>query len=132
MKNGGQNEWMVSSQVGAHIMCYGSILNVFHVYKFIKLQWNGRLASYTYDFFFVLWVNLHIQIFFFFLWVLVSSTGKVSDGWIRDLRFNFHLHQKLIGVLVWWQRALIRSRRHKLKLSKKKKIHTFWSKKISK
>ena len=34
-------------------------------------------------------------------WVLVISTGKVSDGWIRDLKFNPHLHQKLIGVLVW-------------------------------
>ena len=35
-------------------------------------------------------------------WVLVSSTGKVSDGCIRDLGFNHCLHQKLIGVSVWW------------------------------
>ena len=34
------------------------------------------------------------------MWVSVSSTGKVPDGWIRDLEFNPHLHQKLIGVLV--------------------------------
>ena len=34
--------------------------------------------------------------------VLVSSIGKVSDGWKKDLRFNPRLHQKLIGVLVWW------------------------------
>ena len=35
--------------------------------------------------------------------VLVSSIGKVSDGWIKDLRFNLCLHQKLIGrVLVWY------------------------------
>ena len=33
-------------------------------------------------------------------WVPVSSTGKVFDGCIRDLRFNHRLHQKLIGVLV--------------------------------
>ena len=33
-------------------------------------------------------------------WVLVNLTGKVSDGCIRDLRFNPRLHQKLIGVLV--------------------------------
>ena len=33
-------------------------------------------------------------------WVLVNLTGKVSDGCIRDLRFNPCLHQKLIGVLV--------------------------------
>ena len=34
------------------------------------------------------------------LWVPVSSTGKVSDGCIRNLEFNPYLHQKLIGVLV--------------------------------
>ena len=28
-------------------------------------------------------------------WVPVISTGKVSDGCIRDLEFNPHLHQKL-------------------------------------
>ena len=28
--------------------------------------------------------------------------GKVFDGCIRDLGFNFRLHQKLISVLVWW------------------------------
>ena len=33
-------------------------------------------------------------------WVLVNLIGKVSDGCIRDLRFNSRLHQKLIGVLV--------------------------------
>ena len=35
-------------------------------------------------------------------WVPVSSTGKISNGCIRDLGFNPYLHQKLIGVLVWW------------------------------
>ena len=35
-----------------------------------------------------------------FSWVSVSSTGKVSDGCIRDLKFNLRLYQKLIGVLV--------------------------------
>ena len=34
------------------------------------------------------------------MWVLVSLTSKVSDGCIRDLSFNSHLHQKLIDVLV--------------------------------
>ena len=34
------------------------------------------------------------------LWVSVNSTGKVSDGCIRDLGFIPRLHQKLIGVLV--------------------------------
>ena len=29
------------------------------------------------------------------MWVLVSSTGKVSDKWIRDMRFNHHQDQKL-------------------------------------
>ena len=43
--------------------------------------------------------------------------------------FNSRLHQKLIGVLVWWQRTIIRSGRHRLKLQKKKKYHTTPSKK---
>ena len=34
------------------------------------------------------------------LWVPVSSTGKISDSWIKDLGFNFYLHQKPISVLV--------------------------------
>ena len=34
------------------------------------------------------------------MWIPISSTGKVSDGCIRDLRFNPRLHQKPIGVLV--------------------------------
>ena len=34
-------------------------------------------------------------------WVLVTSASKISDDYIRDLGFNFRLHQKLIGVLVW-------------------------------
>ena len=38
----------------------------------------------------------------FYEWIPVSSTGKVSDGYIRNLGFNPRLHQKLIGVLVWW------------------------------
>ena len=37
---------------------------------------------------------------YFVLWVPVSSTGKISDGCIRDLGFNPRLHQKLISVLV--------------------------------
>ena len=35
-----------------------------------------------------------------YAWVLVSLIYKVFDGWIRDPRFNSHLHQKSIGVLV--------------------------------
>ena len=38
--------------------------------------------------------------FMFLLWVPISLTGKVSDVCIRDLGFNHHLYQKLIGVLV--------------------------------
>ena len=34
------------------------------------------------------------------MWIPVSSTGKGSDGCIRDLGFNPRLHKKLIGVLV--------------------------------
>ena len=33
-------------------------------------------------------------------WVPINWTGKVFDGWIRDLRFNFHLYQKSIDVSV--------------------------------
>ena len=33
-------------------------------------------------------------------WVPISSIGKVSNGCIKDLEFNPHLYQKLIGILV--------------------------------
>ena len=36
----------------------------------------------------------------YYSWVPVNSTGKVSNGCIRDLEFNPYLRQKLIGVLV--------------------------------
>ena len=36
----------------------------------------------------------------FNVWVPINSTDKVSDGCIRDLGFNPHLHKKLIGILV--------------------------------
>ena len=75
---------------------------VFFIKKKKKTQWN-------------IYINL-------FKWVPVSSTDKVSNSCIRDLGFNPRLHKKLIGVLVWWERAIIRSERHRLKtLSKKKK-----------
>ena len=32
--------------------------------------------------------------------VVVNSIGKIFDGCIKDLRFNHHLHQKMIGVLI--------------------------------
>ena len=34
--------------------------------------------------------------------ILPFQMGKISDGWIRGFEFNFYLHKKLIGVLVWW------------------------------
>ena len=34
------------------------------------------------------------------VWVPISSTSKIYDGWIRDLRFNPRLHKKLIDILV--------------------------------
>ena len=46
--------------------------------------------------------HFFIILIFFWSWVAVSSTGKISYGCIRDLGFNPCLHQKLIGVLVWW------------------------------
>jgi len=36
----------------------------------------------------------------YWLWVLINSTGKVFNDYIKDLRFNPYLHQKLIGI--WW------------------------------
>ena len=36
----------------------------------------------------------------------VCSTGKISDSWIRDLRFNPYLHQKSIYVLVCYKLKL--------------------------
>ena len=34
------------------------------------------------------------------VWVPVSSTNKVSDSGIRDLKSNPHLHQKPIDVSI--------------------------------
>ena len=39
---------------------------------------------------------------FSFWWVSVNSVNKVSDDWIRDLKFNPHPYKKLLDVLVWW------------------------------
>ena len=35
-----------------------------------------------------------------FMWVPISSTDKVANGCMRNLRFNPRLHQKLIGILI--------------------------------
>ena len=40
--------------------------------------------------------------FDFYVWVLISSTGKVSDGWIGDLGFDSCLHQKPNGILSYF------------------------------
>ena len=40
------------------------------------------------------------------------------------MKFNSRLHQKLIVVLIWWKRAIIRDGFHKLKFSQKKKKKT--------
>ena len=57
-------------------------------------------------------------------WVLVSSTGKVSDGSIRNLEFNLLLHQKLISVLELSQgaNAIDLKPSQKKKKSKKKNM----------
>ena len=55
------------------------------------------------------------------LWVLVSSTNKISYVWIRNLGFNPCLHKKLIDVLVWKYKVIINSECYRLKISKKKK-----------
>ena len=34
----------------------------------------------------VMWVPVHV------MWIPVNSTGKISNGWIRYLRFNSSLH----------------------------------------
>ena len=51
----------------------------------------GKQGKYTY---------IYIYICREVAWVSVSSTDKVFDGCIRDLRFNLQLHKKLIGVLI--------------------------------
>ena len=63
-----------------------------------------------------------------YLWVPISSIGKVSDDRIRDLKYNPCLYQKPIGVLVLY-RAIIKNGRHKLKLSKKtkKKVYNIFT-----
>ena len=65
----------------------------------------------------------------------VGSTGKVSDGCIRDMKFNFHLHQNwlvsgsdnkelLLGMdAIGWNSLSKKKKRNVivLKLSQKKK-----------
>ena len=45
----------------------------------------------------------------YFSYFNISSIDKVFYGCIRDLGFNFRLHQILIDVLVWWYKIIIRS-----------------------
>ena len=40
-------------------------------------------------------VKLYLECYSILLWVLVSLTGKIFDGWIKDLGFNFCLHHRL-------------------------------------
>ena len=42
--------------------------------------------------------HIYIYIYIIILWVSVSWTGKVFDNWIRELGFNFSLHQKQISL----------------------------------
>ena len=46
------------------------------------------------------------------MWVLINSTEK------RDLRFDIHLHKKLIGVLIRYKKHNHQSKRQILKLYK--------------
>ena len=55
-------------------------------------------------------------------WVPVSSTGKISDDWIKDLGFNLHLHQKTDWCLGLMIKSYYQVRTSKVEtLSKKNK-----------
>ena len=70
---------------------------IFILLSFIFVIFEPKVHIYCQYSPFVHSIYCHI---FFFLWVPISSIGKVSDGCIRDLGFNPRLHQILIGVLV--------------------------------
>ena len=65
-----------------------------------------RTYIYTYARFFIIYTHFLFDELYIYTqpkkkkWVPVSSIGKVSDGCIRDLRFNSRLYQKLIDILV--------------------------------
>ena len=63
-----------------------------------SLIWEYCLLIGLFFFFLMMLIGQFEMVYW--LWVLVSSTGKVSNGCIRDLGFNSHLHQKLIGVFL--------------------------------
>ena len=69
-------------------------------------------------------LTIQLSILWTYCYVPVTSTAKIFNNWIRNLEFNLRLYKKLISILVWWQKTIIMSKHHKLKLSfKKKKKH---------
>ena len=55
-------------------------------------------------------------------WVPISSTVKISNSWIRDLRFNFRIHKKLI--MSWFTNLKLSPKKKKKK--KKLKMWENW------
>ena len=52
---------------------------------------------------FFVWLKIKMREYkMVFVWIPVNSTSKVFYSWIRNLKFNPRLHQKPIGILVWW------------------------------
>ena len=80
---------------------------VTRMYKiFWSFIWNYFFFFY-YPFFFkiLFWGAFHLGALVNDLIGLVEgsalTTDIIFDGWIRDMKFNFYLHQKSIGILVW-------------------------------
>ena len=86
---------LVVAGVSMSVGCYGERQRrKRHQYFFILFVFCSLY------YFIKLYVKIRIKMLGVCMWVSISSTGKVSDGCIRDLRFNPRLYQILIGVLV--------------------------------
>ena len=59
-------------------------------------------------------------------WISISSIGKISNDWIRDLGFNLHLHQKTDWCLGLMIKSYYQVRTSKVETLSKKKQKKWW------
>ena len=95
------HEWR--SGINLHFFLY-----YFHAKKIRREEFDISVMAYYYYYYYYYYLEINTYKVHYKLqsktkselWVPVSSTGKISDGCIRDLGFNPRLHQKWIGVLI--------------------------------
>ena len=99
-------------QRSAWMTCHMNMMQLFTHPDWIGLNYAlAMLFSFFFLFFFRFslinckkkknWEILYL-LYYIFQWVPISSTDKVSDSWIRELKFNLRLYKKPISILIWW------------------------------